>query len=192
MMRTSTTFFIAASLALASGMALSQTEPQGAQSAYPNPMPSQEQPAASAQADADSAFIGIKPKTENGITYMCGGVGIDEAQYMKQAARDYNLMLTFSTREGNYLADVDVTITDAKANPVLKTTCDGSIMLVDLPKSGVYQVQAQAGDFKLNRTAKVKAKGHTSSVVLAWPQEPAAMAGIAREKSGGETSSGGN
>lgn len=99
---------------------------------------------------------------------------------MKQAARDYDLMLTFATRQGNYLADVDVAIKDAKGTSALEMKCDAPILLVDLPQAGTYRVQAKAGDYALNKTVRAKAKGHTNSLVLAWPREPAAMAGVAK------------
>jgi len=100
--------------------------------------------------------------TENGITYVCGGVGKDEADKMKQAAHDYDLMVTFATKKGAYLSDVQVAIDDARGHPLLTTTCDGPIMLVDLPKGGRYYVrsemegQATSGTAVLGRGTKGK------------------------------------
>jgi hypothetical protein len=105
---------------------------------------------------------------ENGIRYVCGGVGSDEAAILKQAAREHDLVLTFATREGNYLADVDVNIADARGRSLLSTTCDGPIMLVDLPKAGTYRVRADVDGREA--TAKVQlsshAKGKHLSLVL--------------------------
>jgi hypothetical protein len=115
--------------------------------------------------------IRVQQKTENGIAYLCGGVGVDEAGYMKQQAANYDLMLTFTTRAGNYLADVDVNLMDNRGNTVLQTTCDAPILLVNLPRGGVYRVQAQAGDYNLSRTVSVNPRGHRQ-VVMAWTQEP--------------------
>ncbi|MGZ3237932.1 MAG: hypothetical protein ACXWIN_07780 [Burkholderiaceae bacterium] len=132
----------------------------------------------------------MKPQTENGITYLCGGVGEEQASYMKQSKGDYDLMLTFATRNGEYLADVNVAIKDAKGKSVLQTTCGGPILLVNLPRSGVYRVQAQAEDYALRKTVKVKAKGHnTNSIVMAWPRDPAE--GIASVGSSQEAGSSG-
>jgi hypothetical protein len=125
----------------------------------------------------------LTPKTENGVSYLCGGIGQDEAAQMKQAARDHGLMLTFAARNGSYLADVNVDITDASGNTVLRTTCDGPIMLVDLPKAGNYRIRAEAGGYTLTRTARVAPAGHAKSLVMAWPQQaveaesPATMTG---------------
>lgn len=113
--------------------------------------------------------VAVQPQTANGVTYLCGGIGADEANYMKQtAARDYDLMMTFAARNGNYLADVDVSISDARGNEVLQTTCDGPIMLVDLPRSGNYRVRADAGGQTLDRSVQVR-DGRTDTMVFAWP-----------------------
>jgi hypothetical protein len=87
----------------------------------------------------------LTPVTENDITYLCGGVGQEEAAHMKQAARDYDLMLTFAARDGSYLADVNVDIADSGGKSMLKTVCDAPIMLVDLPRSGTYRLKAETG-----------------------------------------------
>ncbi len=118
----------------------------------------------------EGALITAKPRTENGVTYMCGGVGEDESRYMKQtAAGDYDLMMTFAERNGNYVADVAVSIKDARGKTVLDTTCDGPILLVDLP-SGGYRIHAEADGRALDRTALVKAgKGPARQVTFAWP-----------------------
>lgn len=113
----------------------------------------------------------LTAKTENGVTYLCGGVGKDEAAYMKQTARDHDLMLTFATRRGDYLADVKVTIENARGEPVLQTTCDAPIMLVDMPKSGTYRIHAEAGGYRQDRTARVVTNNRSvAAVVMTWPQ----------------------
>ncbi len=113
----------------------------------------------------------LAAKTENGITYLCGGVGKEEAAYMKQAARGHDLMLTFATRRGDYLADVNVTIEDARGETVLQTTCDAPIMLVDMPKSGTYRIHAEAAGYAQDRTARVNTrKPALAALVMTWPQ----------------------
>ena len=42
----------------------------------------------------------LEPQTVNGVTYLCGGVGADEAKFMKRSAREYDMMLTFATKRG--------------------------------------------------------------------------------------------
>jgi hypothetical protein len=115
----------------------------------------------------------LTPKTENGITYLCGGVGSDEANQMKAMARDHDLMLTFAARDGSYLADVNVNIADARGNSVLKTSCGAPIMLVDLGAGGTYKVSAETGGSTVTKTVRIPAKGHGKALVLVWPKSVA-------------------
>lgn len=135
----------------------------------------------------------LQPQTQNDVTYLCGGVGAEEAAYMKQQARGYDLMLTFTARDGSYLADVNVDIQDAKGNSILQANCDSPMLLVDVPKSGTYRIHADAAGYELNRTAKVRAKEktgpHVASVVLSWPQQVAEGPASRETSSGGDGSS---
>jgi hypothetical protein len=125
----------------------------------------------------------LKPVTRNDVTYLCGGVGEEEVQAMKQQAKDYDLMLTFAARDGAYLADVDVDISDARGNSVLQANCDSPMLLIDLPKAGTYRVHADAAGYTLNRSVKVaagkKTGRHLATAVLVWPQQVAEAGGAA-------------
>lgn len=139
----------------------------------------------------------LQPQTQNDVTYLCGGVGQEEASYMKKEARAYDMMLTFATRDGDYLADVNVDIRDAKGKPVLQASCDSPMLLVDLPRSGTYRIHADAAGYTLDRTARVQVKqrkgARVASVVLVWPQrvaEAPAEAGTASGSSAGNDNSG--
>ncbi len=79
-------------------------------------------------------------QTQNGITYVTGGIGETESNAMKAAAGHYDLMLTFAERSGAYLADVKVNIADRSGDSVLDLV-SGPILLVDLP-AGRYTVRA--------------------------------------------------
>jgi hypothetical protein len=127
----------------------------------------------------------LKPMTRGDVTYLCGGVGAEEADHMKSEARNYDMLLTFAAKDGSYLADVSVDITDAKGGAVLQASCDAPMLLVDVPKSGTYRVHAQTAGYSLDRTAKVVAhrrKGQgmqATNVVFVWPQQVAEMGGAA-------------
>lgn len=131
-----------------------------------------------------------QPITQNEVTYLCGGVGEQEQAYMKQQAKSYDMMLTFATRGGAYLANVDVDIRDSKGNDVLQANCDGPMMLVDLPRSGTYRVRAEAAGYTQNRTIKVAAGKNRSRqtvarAVMVWPQQLAEGPGTATSSGGG-------
>lgn len=124
-----------------------------------------------------SPIARLKPVTQDDVTYLCGGVGEEESSYMKQQAKGYDLMLTFATRSGAYLADVDVDIRDAGGNTVLQLACDSPILLVDLPQGGTYKVRAETAGYTLNKSVKVaggrKQSPKVASSILSWPQQVA-------------------
>jgi hypothetical protein len=110
----------------------------------------------------------VQPKTENGIPYLCGGVGLDESDYMKSEARKHGLLMTFAARDGSYLANVHVDIADSRGKSVLAVDCDAPMLLVDLPRAGSYKIKAETAGTTLTRTASVQAKGG-GRVVFVWP-----------------------
>jgi hypothetical protein len=152
-MKAKNTILMLVGLASASAMAQSRTE----SGATPS------------DAAMTSSISQLEKKTENGITYVCGGIGQNEQQEMKQAASKYDLMVTFAASNGAYVADVDVDIADARGNQMLSTTCDGPIMLVDLPKGGNYKIMAEAGGRTLTRNAEVRSGSGVDVVHMAWP-----------------------
>ena len=125
-----------------------------------------------------------REKRQNDVAYLCGGVGENEASYMKEQANSYDLMLTFATRAGSYLANVDVNIKDAHGNSVLQTRCDAPMLLVDLPASGTYRIRAETSGYSLDRSAQVNAshrRRRVERLAMVWPQKAVG---------GGETASG--
>jgi hypothetical protein len=145
----------------------------------------------SAAGSEPSPLSRLQPKTENGVTYLCGGVGEEEASYLKREARNHDMMLTFATQRGEYLADVNVDIKDARGQSVLQTSCDGPIMLVDLPKGGTYRIRADAQGYTLNKTVSVQhgKGGHkVAMAVLTWPERVAKGPESSSTQSGGGTS----
>ncbi len=107
--------------------------------------------------------------SENGIDYVCGGVGDDEAASMKQAARNYNLMVTFATRSGDFLSDVNVDIVDAHGRSLVSTPCSGPIMLVKFPKGGRYRIRAEVAGRTTSGTVNIQPKAGVKTLPLVWP-----------------------
>ncbi|WP_420473763.1 hypothetical protein [Noviherbaspirillum sp. ST9] len=116
-----------------------------------------------------STIARLEKQTDNDVKYVCGGIGINEVASLKDAASNYDLMMTFAASTGEYLANVDVEIADSRGTPVLNANCDGPIMLVDLPKDGRYRVRAEAEGRALTRTAHVRERGNVQRLRLAWP-----------------------
>lgn len=101
------------------------------------------------------------------VQYLTGGFGHDESEAIKAASSNYPLALTFaSTQGGAYLADVQVTITDAQGNTVLDATADGPFLLVKLP-AGRYTVSARFNGNEQTRHVAVPAHG-TARQTFTW------------------------
>jgi hypothetical protein len=80
--------------------------------------------------------------TSGGVRYMTGGVAVGERDAMQRAARDFNLRLAFTeARQGNYVAFVDVSVTDRNGREVLSIDDAGPWLYADLPP-GSYTVRA--------------------------------------------------
>lgn len=112
---------------------------------------------------------------------------------MRKQASNHDLALTFAARGGEFLADVNVEIADAKGNAIMQTSCDGPMMLVDFPKAGTYRVKADASGYAQSQTVTVKGRGQTAQQVsLAWPNRVAAVHGATETATGssGTTGSG--
>lgn len=80
--------------------------------------------AASEKAPAQAQGPGIV-KSQAGVPFLSGGIGVEERNQMRQAAKAYNLGLSFAGKSRGYLTDVSVVITDDKGQPVLSAANTG-------------------------------------------------------------------
>lgn len=85
----------------------------------------------------------IVVETFTATTYLNGGIGKEEVGVMRRIAKEFPLRLTFSERkDGEFIADVPVVISDAKGNPVFELPKAGPMLYVMLP-NGKYKVSAR-------------------------------------------------
>ena len=108
-------------------------------------------------------------KHQGSVQYVSGGIGIDESEAMKAAAKDYPLALTFAALRGgqaDYVASIGVVIHDAQGKEVLKATAEGPYMLIKLP-AGAYKVQASYEGKAQERAVTVQNTG-TARAVFEW------------------------
>ena len=91
-----------------------------------------------------AAMAAMQPATQHGISYISGGIGQDEANAIRGQFGRYNLHLTFAARGGAFLADVQVSISDAAGKTLVQATADGPYLLAAVPP-GSYRVSATAG-----------------------------------------------
>src|SRR5437867_8978624 len=91
-------------------------------------------------AKIDPAGVQAKPEQQNGITFLNGGIGKDEANAIR-AAKGYNLKMTFATGSRNaFLADVGVDVrTHGGGKQVLALNEAGPLIYAQLP-TGVYDI----------------------------------------------------
>ena len=94
---------------------------------------------------------------EGSVSYVSGGVGLDESTALKSAAHQWPLALRFTGPTADYLADVHVKIFGASNDQVLATDAKGPYMLVKLPP-GRYTVHATYKDQEQTRAVSVSSK----------------------------------
>lgn len=108
-------------------------------------------------------------QTSGNVRYLCGGVGTGE-QIAVRNASPRDLLLTFTARTGQYLADVEVEIL-RRGRTVLEANCAGPMMVLDLPGPGRYEVRAKAAGLERRQFIDIPAAG-SRSAVLRWPIDP--------------------
>lgn len=113
--------------------------------------------------------LGATALTASAQTFRCGGVGVDEAERMKVQTSGHDMMLTFATSSGAYMADVAVKIQGPGGATVVDATCGGPIMLVDLPGPGTYRVTATAAGVTRQSSVSVTRAKRPATAVFTWP-----------------------
>jgi hypothetical protein len=100
---------------------------------------------------------------------VCGGVGNDERREFAAAAQGASLAMQFSLAgRGNFVADVDVTITPPTGAAITLKT-DGPICYAELPP-GRYKVDARYNGVSRSASANVPAKGaKPARVAMTFP-----------------------
>ncbi|MCY1212742.1 hypothetical protein D9M68_411140 [compost metagenome] len=104
------------------------------------------------------------PRDADGVRYLTGGVGQDEAAYLRKASGDYSVRLTFTGSAGQYLAGVDTHIYDSHGKQRFAAVSDGPFLFVQLPP-GRYRIVASADGKEREQTLVVPAKGGVSSTM---------------------------
>ena len=98
--------------------------------------------------------------TESGaVSVISGGVDLDEAERMKQAAGRYPLRVVFSVPGGNYAVPDEFTLMQG-GSAMMKIAAAGPWLLIDLPP-GAYTLQARVDGRVLERTVNVGRRGST-------------------------------
>lgn len=125
-------------------------------------------PAASLE-PVDGSGVQVERQEQNGITYLSGGIGEDEANAIQQTT-GYNLHMTFAIgTENKYIPDVDVVIEKAQGQPVLTLNDAGPLVYVQLP-AGKYTVIASRNGEVRREVADI-GSGAARKLVFHWKGE---------------------
>ncbi|AWV04125.1 carboxypeptidase regulatory-like domain-containing protein [Burkholderia sp. JP2-270] len=110
----------------------------------------------------------LTPVEHDGVTYVTGGVGAEEVSAFREVASRYNLRMTFASKTGEYLSDVDVEISEGVRH-VLTVRTTGPFLYVRLP-AGRYTVSAR--DRHLNETKQVRIDSRRAVDVKFYWEDP--------------------
>jgi hypothetical protein len=94
---------------------------------------------------------------------------MDEQNAMRALRADYNLQLTFATKQtGAYRSDVQLDIADAKGGNVLSVANTGPLFYAKLPP-GTYRISAAAEGKTFKRT--VRLGNAPKEMILHWEND---------------------
>jgi hypothetical protein len=97
-------------------------------------------------------------QTENGGTFVTGGVGDEEMAQLKSTRSVYNLHVLFTGKGGEFQSGVKVQIANAKGDVVLDTTTTGPYLYAKLP-AGKYKINATLEDHTQSRSVQLASRG---------------------------------
>lgn len=150
-------FLVAAAVCITAGYAAAQTQ------VIPQPF-DQTRPAQQ---------VMPQEQTQGKVTYVSGGISIDEHDAMKQAAAQYPLAIEMASPgawQGHdpYQANARVEIRDQQGSTVLNTRADGPFLLAKLPP-GKYTVRAEINGSTKQRAVDLTSGKH-QHLLLEFPE----------------------
>ena len=122
--------------------------------------------AADLNAPIDMQAVQLQQQEQNGVRYLQGGIGQDEANALRKT-QGYDLHVELSTGpEGKFQSGATVDIQNAQGQPVLSLTDAGPLLYVQLPP-GKYKVTGNAQGETVQQMVTVDGKTPTT-VNLNW------------------------
>lgn len=110
-----------------------------------------------------------QPQTQGDVTFLNGGAGDEEVQFVKRSMKDYTLALAFARAASpgaEYVASVVVTVKDAKGRTVFESPSAGPYLLLKLP-TGRYSVVATYHDVTQTRPVSA-ARSAATPTTFTW------------------------
>ncbi|UGQ48694.1 carboxypeptidase regulatory-like domain-containing protein [Massilia endophytica] len=96
--------------------------------------------------------------SSNGTPFVSGGVGQEQQAAIKALRADYNLLLTFANKSGEYRANVEVAVLDQAGNVRFAENKAGPLLYMRLAP-GSYRVDARSEGVQQTRQVSVPAGG---------------------------------
>ena len=108
------------------------------------------------------------PVDENqGIAYVTGGVGVEEAAAMRAVAPRYSMRARFFTSAGEFVSDVTVRVYRADGRLIFTAISDGPYLYAQVPP-GRYRLLAKLDGIERPRTVDIPRRGGIT-ISLTWP-----------------------
>jgi hypothetical protein len=108
-----------------------------------------------------------KVQEQNGVTFISGGAGSEEADAFNRMSENFNLKLTMTVPSGQFTSPTMIRIEDKSGTPLVETKPNGPIFLAKMP-AGDYVIQVNAEGQTLTRKATVPASG-LEAIAMTWP-----------------------
>ena len=108
-----------------------------------------------------------------GIEYMSGGIGSEEAELMRTVEPRWSAVFEFAVKDGQgaaFAADVLLTVRDAQGRVVLDHVRASGPYLVARLDPGKYSAEAVLGGAAIVREITVGGAGTSTRNVFEWPQ----------------------
>ena len=122
--------------------------------------------AANLNAPIDMQAVQLQPQEQNGVRFLQGGIGQDEANALRKTP-GYDLHVELSTGpEGRFQSGANVDIQSAQGQPVLSVMDAGPLLYVQLPP-GKYKVTGNAQGQTVQQMVTVNGKA-PATVSLNW------------------------
>jgi hypothetical protein len=124
--------------------------------------------AATVLAVAVLAVADVAVHTQDGVSFMSGGVG-EERQALEAMGQRFNLKLTMALSSGHFVGDARVRIQSPQGRVVLDTLADGPLLYAQL-QPGTYTVSCSLNGKELKQTAQISA-GAQQQLTFTWAAE---------------------
>lgn len=120
----------------------------------------------------------LRPRQLNGISYLSGGIGSDEAAAMRGMAKQFNVRMHFvDSTDNSSLSDVTVTLFNARREIILLVLSEGPYLYMNLPQ-GTYRALIRYGGVIVGQSITVTGSGAGIDLLLRFPPMSAGSNGL--------------